>query len=357
MYIETKEFLAENLHGIFQGSAPNQYGASPIFLEPNDVNQEFFNSIYFKLKASDLNKLERTPSGSIKKGPRYYNNLYAWDLRKSSLGLMITVCIGGFIHVVKYGNFKGTKTPELFPNVAFNMFVDECKKVGIDLDSYKIKNGQEVKAEIERPLIKMYMTDTEKSKGLTNVHHIDFHNSYPAGLANTHPEFKPVIEKLYKFRKVMPEYKFVLNDTIGWMQSWAPEKGRFASWAHLSRDAIKDNNQRIIELTGRLILSGRTIIGHNTDGIWYQGEIYHGEGEGPELGQWENDHVNCTFRAKSDGAYEFIEDGQYHAVVRGTTTLDAIEPDRTKWHWGDIFKQHTKQFYFDEERGIYNEEV
>lgn len=355
---EIKDYIELRLTGIFQGSEPNQYCTKPVILTANGTPEEikekvaFYNELRGILKASELNKLERTKSGAIRKGPRYFTNLYAWDERRSSVGCCITVCLCGFTYVLKFGNFKGKAKPELYPNIAFNIFKSTCEKHGVDLDKYIITNGNEVKKEIPAPMIEMYQLHTEKSKGIKNVHHIDFHNSFPAGLANTHPEFRPAIDELYQGRKEHKEYKFVLNDAIGWMQSWCPEKGRFAAWAHLSRDAIKDNNDRIHELTERLMRAGRIIIGHNTDGIWYQGDIYHGDGEGPGLGEWENDYTNCLFRAKSRGAYEFICDGELHVKMRGLAGKDAIEPDRSKWSWGDIYKEKINYFTFTEKDGI-----
>lgn len=141
------------------------------------------------------------------------------------------------------------------------------------------------------------------------------------------------------------------------MQSYDPSKHRYAEWANLARDAIADNNKRIFDLAFELTISGREVIGYNTDGIWYRGEIYHGNGEGDNLGEWHNDHINCLFRSKSDGAYEFIEDGKYMAVVRGNTSFDAIEPDRNNWHWGDIYKGTLLTFKFDEEKGVIYENI
>lgn len=161
---------------------------------------------------------------------------------------------------------------------AFKIFVKLCKKQGIDIDEYAIDNGEEIKKEIESPLIQMNVID----ETLENVHHIDFHNSYPAGLCNTHPEFRKVIEPLYNNRKTHPENKDILNCVIGYMQSISRCKAR---WAHLSRDAIKDNNIRIYALTLNLLGNGNKIIGYNTDGIWYQGKVYHNKEEGPNLGQ------------------------------------------------------------------------
>ena len=78
------------------------------------------------------------------------------------------------------------------------------------------------------------------------------------------------------------------------------------------------------------------MIARSTDCIWYEGEIYHGEGEGKALGEWSNDHTNCTFRAKSKGVYEYIENGKYTVVARGYYELDKIKP-RDLWSWGDIY--------------------
>jgi hypothetical protein len=113
-----------------------------------------------------------------------------------------------------------------------------------------------------------------------------------------------------------------------------------------------------MELSEKLEKSGRKILGYNTDGIWYQGEIYHAFGEGSALGEWENDHCNCLFRSKSDGAYEFIEDGKYHPVVRGATRLDSIM-DRENWKWGDIYtaSEFTILYKWDDEVGYVKEEI
>ena len=67
------------------------------------------------------------------------------------------------------------------------------------------------------------------------------------------------------------------------------------------------------------------------------------------MGEWHNDHINCQFRMKSDGAYEFIEDGVYYPVVRGVS--NDVKGD---WQWGDIYKDKSKAqlFTFTEEEGI-----
>ena len=353
-YFEIKDFLESKLEGIYQGAKLNQYNTKPLVLAATPENAEIFNEIYNFITKTDMNILERAPGGSIRKGPKYLRNLYAYDIRRSSLGVMLTISLDGYLRVIKFGLFKKEEAPDIYPTQAFKQFTDKCLEYGIDLEQYAIENGPEVKAQTEKAYVNMTVAHKETDKGLTRVNHIDFHSSYPAGLANTHPEFRPVMEYFYNIRKEDPAAKFLMNAGIGYM---CTEKFGFgARFAHLRKDAIEDNNRRIEELRLRLILSGRTIIGHNTDGIWYQGDIYHGAGEGPGLGQWENDHTNCKFRAKSDGSYEFIENGVYYPVQRGTTTLDAIKP-REEWVWGDIYKAGIIGWKFDDKRGIYFEEL
>ena len=238
-YFELIEFLKQYNKGVAQGNKYNQYSSKPTEYKVDTNDVEEFNKIYQVVRNSDMNKLIRTDSGAIK---RCISNNYAYDVGKSNIGVRLTVCAGGYIYVFKVGAFKGKKEANIYPNEAFNKFVDACYDNGIDIDDYKISNGLEVKREIESPMIEMTYHMKETDKGLTNVHHIDFHNSYPAGLCNTHPEFRKVVEPMYKLRKQDETYKAILNYTIGWMQSYDPSKHRYAEWANLARDAIADNN-------------------------------------------------------------------------------------------------------------------
>lgn len=355
--MEVREFLSKYKYK-FQGLHPNQWQTNPNEFRLKKCNVDEFNSILTYLRTTNLNTITRTKSGAIGKGKQHINNLYAWDFERSHTGARITVCVDGNTYVFKLGHFvKGEKQPAIYPSKAFAIFKMKCAEKGIDLDSYKIDNGLEVKAQIQPPLIQMKYYMTREDKGLDNCHHIDFHNSYPAGLCNTHPEFRPVIEPIYKERK-NPECKdinkAILNFSIGWMQS--AKNDRKAEWAHLAKDAIENNNIRIVMLAKKLQLAGREILGFNTDGIWYRGEIYHGNGEGENLGEWSNDHKNCIFRSKSNGAYEFTEDGKYYAVLRGQSTYDSIEPDREKWTWGDIYKGTVIGFKYNELEGVFEYE-
>jgi hypothetical protein len=275
-------------------------------------------------------------------------NQFIYSKDSSSVWVLF-ICANYMLYSIALRDLSDDQVRHMRGHQAFIRFVNMCKKMNVDLRKYEVsrEEGEAIKKTIKKPWISgSYLL--EYGETYENVHHIDFHNSYPAGLVNTHPEFKEVVEYFYKGRKKHPEFKAVLNFTIGYMQS------DFCGYkyAQLSKDAIDDNLKRISSLTDILMMGGRKVLAWNTDGIWYQGEIFHGAefGEGTELGQWENDHTNCTFRMKSGGSYEYIEDGKYKPVVRGRTKLEETKP-RDQWQWGDIFHNDAaliKQFRDDD---------
>ena len=301
---------------------------------------EKFNKIYLWLKEQNLYQIERTASGGIKSGP--HRKRPAWDVKKSKSCIEITVLMDGSAWRLQ---FRSELKEGMSGRKAFTLFKRILIKKGIDLESYAIDNGKEVKEQIEKPLIsvkrKIFCDRT-----FEKVNHIDFHSSYAGGLANTHPEFREVLNELYQKRDEKKEYKNILNFSIGFMQSIS---GCNARWAHLSRDAIKDNNNRVKKLAETLEKKGRMVLSFNTDGIWYKGPVYHGEGEGDGLGEWHNDHVNCKFRAKSSGSYEFIENKKYYPVIRGISNIS-----KKGWKWGDIYSKKAELvlFRFDDDKGV-----
>lgn len=341
-------------HGAFT-IKPNYFKIPTTRLHYNSENIELFNSIYLEMRKKEkyYSKIERTSSGgiSLKKPPR--ESMYQWDLRQSGFFTELTIinpegCWRIQVAPGKKSDEIGGK-PFLSGRQSFFAFRDFLKKYDIDLESYKIEDGEVVNHTIEKPLIFMRMEAITKDRTFENVHHIDFHNSYPAGLANTHEEFREAINYLYEHRYEKPSYKDLLNMSIGFMHS----KYVHYAYAHLARDAIADSNKRVMNLASRVERAGGRILLFNTDGFWYTGKIFHGAGEGKGLGQWHNDHVNCQFRAKSAGAYEFIENETYNPVIRGFTDLDKIK-DRGNWSWGDIYQRdcQVKNYIFDEEKGF-----
>lgn len=302
----------------------------------SDESINLFNSIVIKCNSEGFNRIVRTKIGSY----AYSKTICpAYDVRMTKSMIEMTYCgVDGMFRLQVRTVNKDSNDDNLSGWKAFLTFKKICKKYNIELDDYAINNGEDVKKDIEKYIID-FGKDTKAHKIYYNAHHLDFHSSFPSGLVNTHSEFKPVIEELYNGRKTNPEFKYILNSTIGYMQSVDCCR---AKWANLSRDAINDNNKRIRNMAEKLEENGCQILSYNTDGIWYIGEIYHDENEGKKLGQWENDHTNCIVRFKSKGSYEYMdEDGNYFPVVRGRTLLDDVK-DRSEWKWGDIYQEDAK---------------
>ena len=265
--------------------------------------------------------------------------------------------LGNFI--IRFKKIAKTGEMTISGGVAYQKFRNLCQQYNIKFDEMAIANGEDYKQNIRKPLIDVdpLLLDCE----IENAHHIDFHSAYPGALKETHPEFANLIDYLYDKRKEDETMKAVLNLSVGYFQSkWCVGvvNGQKVNYAHadLAADAINLARKKLEELTDRLNEEGRFILAHNTDGVWYTGEIYHGDGEGKECGCWENDHVNCTIRFKSKGAYEYIEDGKYHAVLRGRSSYESIKP-REEWEWGDIYKASTVIAYTMENSRIVRKDI
>ena len=317
----------------------------PISLEQVHTSCEEMRRIWQLLRQSSIYEyqLSRGNVATISSKRQIWYGC-GWDLEITYTGIeLIIMCDGVWRFLLSSDRKKETG---IWGYQAIHRWCQLSKsKYGIDMDDYRISNGPEIKKSPDFPkyLVKLDNLLDEKTilgQTIEGVHHIDFHSSFPAGLANTHPEFRPMVKDIYDGRKEDEMNKALLNLSIGAFQSVRMNN---ACWAHLAKDAIQDNNDRVIAMRDKLLAAGRFPIAFNTDGIWYKGDIYHGEGEGPELGQWENDHTDCRIRFKSKGCYEFIENGEYHPVVRGRTRLDKFKP-REDWTWGDIFRDDAVPF-------------
>lgn len=321
-----------------------------LYIEDKDK----FNAIYQYV--CGWREIKRTPSGGISDKSFYYPSV-GCDIGNASVELIICAK-EGFFRLVFFPRKKNPiNNSEIKGNNAFKEFVKVCKKFKIDLTKYKIKNGYEIKKQIEQPLIKL---EHKIYQGMVfeNAHHLDINSAWPAALTRTNPEFAPVMQYIFDKKQELKEqgiegdkniYKAILNYSIGYMQSF--KAYHRAAWAHLSRNAINENNRYMRELAEEMKKSGRRILAYNTDGIWYVGDLFHGQGEGKALGQWENDHINCKIRFKSAGSYEYIEDGVYKPVQRGLTKLDSKKP-RNEWEWGDIFTEDGKETIYTFVKGI-----
>ena len=303
-----------------------------------DEGMEFWNDLLWKLQEEmeqgNLKTLVRTKSGGISIAVENWNSFPGFDVRRENSYAEITlVDLDGCWRFQFRRNFQDR---EISGRTAYLRFDAVCKQFGVDLQSMFLpdkETGWAVKQTIPKPLINMRpdVFDLE----LENVHHLDIHSAHMAGVAKSFPELKPAIQYCYDNRKKWAIYKHILTHCWGYFQSnHSPVYYRLA---HLSKAGLEYTNSEVLRLMKELTDSERFVIGQNTDGVWYQGEIYHGENEGKDLGQWSNDIVNATFRAKSAGVYEYIdENGIYHPVFRGRSVLDLTKP-RDQWEWGDIY--------------------
>lgn len=328
---------------------------------------EWFNRIYSivtgKSNVKAWRKITETESGSIsKKRENFSLPMFGVESCSSSHGRKKGTSASIVLDLLTWwGQFRillGAANAEeegkVYGREAFDTFCDELKKDGINIESYAITNGWEVKQSIKWPPVGLAQ-QRFRNHVFECAHHIDLNSSYVSGIAEAFPEMRPAIQRIYDRRKEDKKFKSVLTNTTGYFQcQWCRINGNMCALANLSKTAIDFNNAYIEDLTNELLISGRTVIAYNTDGIWYEGDIYHDETEGTDLGQWKNDHVNCQLRFKSGGAYEFIEDGVYHPVLRGSCNYDKIKSDRSTWEWGDIYRKDTEpiKWKFDEDLGI-----
>lgn len=326
----------------------DQYRVAPNKLSMSDEGVAKFNKIYLTLRDSPLNALVRTASDSISKTA--IENHWSWDIRGNDEWKGITVILGKDVYSIRIGRFANGIGDELgiSPRAAFSTMREELAKDGIDLDKYAVtkEEGMKIKETIPSALIDIFYLSDETDAGIDNVFHLDFNSAYPSGLVVTHPEFRKTIERVYSQRKTNPKFKAAMNLFIGCCQS--PKNPWGAKWSQLSKDAIEWTRDQMIMLADRIRMSGREVIGYNTDGIFVKGfgpdDTFEDEMYGADkLCHYKRDEWNMKFRAKSKGAYEFIgctKDNpkpHYEAVLRGSTRLDVVKP-REKWSWGDIYK-------------------
>ena len=304
------------------------------------------NEMVKELERRKFKPIDRSKKGTITnvRGESY-------DLRKignSGFELTVISLNGNFRYQIR-NTQKGNGDPiSMSGRTAFVIVRNEFKYDGIDLEKYAIENGKAIKDTIESPYIKL-ARNTFLDCVFENVNHADFHSAYPGALVDAFPEFRKTITRIYSQRHLEGKgerLKIALDASIGYMQSvYCHINGKSYALANLSKIAIEGNNEKVLNLSKELISSGRTPIAFNTDGIWYSGKpLEKGRDYGKGLGHWENDHTNCKIRFKSAGSYEYIENGKYHPVVRGTTSLDQ-EKSRIDWVWGDIYKIGTKIAY------------
>lgn len=327
---------------------PDLYDIPPIRLKWDEKDTALFNEVYqYCLNLEEqgvMNRLTFTPSGGVSyTRENLYGAMFETRGTKNLLELIVRDVDGWWTRLM-----LGTGSFKVMGRTAYRRLCKELLKDGIDLTSYMIttEEGLQVKETISSPLICWYGSSL-RNIVFERAHHIDLNSSYWAGITSQYPEFLPTIKRIYDLRKKNDTYKAILTHSQGYFQG-KPLKYRLAQ---IAKAGIEWNNNTIVNLANAVNLSGRTVIAYNTDGFWYTGDPYHDDNEGTTLGQWKHDHVDCKLRFKSPGAYEYIEDGQYHPVLRGRTNLDEVKP-RSEWEWGDIYQTGLKTCHFVENMGV-----
>lgn len=272
---------------------------------------------------------------------------------------LVIICLEGCYRFLLQN--KKQKGNDVNGQQACRVIYKSADEHNIDMSKYIVEDGLEEKKNIERPHIQV-LQKIMLGKRLKHVYHIDFRSSYASRICETYPELRPMYEDLFKHRKDNNDYyKHVLTNSIGCFQSlycvdyFTRHKTKPYQFARLSRVAINGTRAKIenmiIKLRRRCMIPLLT----NTDGIWYYSEdgAYHDRDEGSELCNWQNDHVDCEFLMTSEGRYQYVENGKCTSVVRGLCNLDAVQPNREKWEFGDILKIKDMYTYrFDEEVGV-----
>lgn len=283
------------------------------------------NNFYRTLLKSGLSKIERTEKGTIIK-----HNIHhaggAWDVRqvitKANVfkGVIFTIILFGKTYVLKCGGFT-VKDSSLSGHSAFRMFERCCRAHGIDLNKYSSENGEEIKKEIEPPIIEVY----KKHQLIEHVNHVDIVNAYPACVCEKFPEFRPVFEELRQRDKLIGDIALGMcqSQYIGYRYS------------EIAKAGVNGTREKIKKLHIELIEDDFEVISINTDGIWYrdlkkEGRLFHPEKEGDDLGKIRHDHLDCSFYANSDGQYYFIENGKFNVRARGYYMYEQYKP-REKW--------------------------
>lgn len=323
---------------------PNQIYIPRTYIAATAENAAWFNNVLDAMKAIGAKHICRTASGGISTA-RLTDKRFSppcYDVVCGNRSFELTVIAKCGMARILFGAYESVNGKQVYPGYrGWELFVRTVKEQfcpPLERVKQTKSQGLAAKALIPKPMIGTWGgTQTGKAAIYTNVNHLDLHSAHCAGMAAAHPEYRPAFEYIYKKRKgseaANKEYKMALTRIWGYAQS-AGVGYAYADWSRLG---LEWTNKQVRDMTVKLIKSGRKVLLHNTDGIWYQGDVFHDDNEGDGLGQWANDHVGCTLRIKSNGAYEYLENGKYKAVVRGRTKLDSVLP-RDNWHWGDIWQ-------------------
>lgn len=307
-----------------------------------EENVEWFNKISEFIDFDWWCRLQTTKCGGICKEKTKYRLPAFWT--KQTKGCVELVILTGFYQfriIVGYHDYNEEKEDTYGGRDAYYDFRKVCKEFGVDLDELRISSeeGKAVKETINKPKIDI-VSEAYLGRTFQHAWHLDINSAYPAGMAEAFPELFNPINKLFTERKEKPENKLTLNCAWGAFQSPYLPYGGY-QLAHLSKAGTEFCERKLAYMDSLLTGLGCMKLAHNTDGTWFvcshpEKIVELEKYTSSELGGFKIDHRDVQIRFKSEGSYEFIEDGQYHPVVRGETRLEKIKP-REQWTWGDIF--------------------
>lgn len=318
-----------------------------------------FNEIY-KYARDNFKQVAHTQSQGIsyKVSERLHERYFI--VKGNQRFELVIVCAEGCYRFLLQN--KKSKDNEISGQQACRSLYKFADKYNINFNNYKCENGFEIKKEIEQPHIKVLKKILLNTK-LTNVYHMDFKSSYASRICEAYPELKPMYNEVYSLRKENNGYyKHVLTNSIGcWQSQYCVDYNTRHTispyqFTNLSKIAINGTRAKVEEMILKIQKANMTPLLSNTDGIWYYSDHgpYHDKDEGNQLGNWENDHINCEFLMTGPGSYQYVENGKCESVVRGLCNLDAVEPDRSKWQFGDILHlENVFTYRFNEEKGVY----
>lgn len=309
---------------------------------------ELANKLIANCKKFDFTHIIRTPSSAIQRNN--LNAIYgAYDIQtiktknNAVRGYILTILYHNFYWKFSFGSGLADKSEGGWS--AWCKFKAACKDCGIDIKDYAITNGEQIKQEIESPLIVPNRRINYK-KRRDHVNHLDFHAAYPSVIISQYPEFRQVFDKLRK----------PLGDiAVGFMQSeWVKYQ-----YAHLAKLAINTIKDKLIDIILDMQAQDFEWILATTDGLWYrdltgQNRLYHNKEEGTDYGCWRHDHLDCEFQAVGAGQYFYYENGKFNPVLRGSYKKDTEKP-REEWNENDFWEavMSKQEIYYDENKELF----
>lgn len=347
------------------------------WIPSTEEGAELFNEFYNYVLINRWPKYPLTPRGYISRRDWRMLQLPAYQIIVTDSSVQLNI-LDDQCAVLRYRAQPDKEKGEIRGGKGFRILRNVLERYNGNFEDIAIDNGAEVKKTILPPLIDVNPEYLDKE--MTQCWHLDLNSAYMAGIkkyamksaldypdadprAQTYRALGQAIDEIYERRKENEgesrHYKWVLNVAQGYMQSqYCRLNGYPYALAHLAKAGIEHCRATIENIAAVLKEDGNSIIGFNTDGIWFYAPDYVKfltlyKKQDKKLGGWHIDHKADRLRFRLKGAYEYEENGVYTPVVRGQTFLDRVKP-RASWVWGDIYHPDARlvKFKFIEKIGL-----